>query len=220
MLRCLFCLCWFWWCSFLKKLLLENWIELSKWDGWRSFFWGVCSLVDWSEMRKRERNDKDWKPKSWRLFWWMKFLYCEGKKTNEWINGGWLMMKMSLLNLIRGVLKLVVWNWRIIWAWLCYLLLLVLVDERWLSCFDLVNLKAHTRSLVNERYISVKGLRWWDVVAIFVVLSLRWVSEMLQSCGEHHVFFLVIDGFFIIYWFWFFLFKLIIKCLRPTINGN
>ena len=34
-----------------------------------------------------------------------------------------------------------------------YLLLLVLVDERWLSCFDLVNLKAHTRSLVNERYI-------------------------------------------------------------------
>ena len=107
------------------------------------------------------------------------------------MNGGWLMMKMSLLNLIRGVLKLVVWNVRIIWAWLCYLLLLVLVDERWLSCFDLVNLKAHTRSLVNERYISVKGLRWWDVVAIFVVLSLRWVSEMLQSCGEHHVFFLV-----------------------------
>ena len=37
---------------------------------------------------------------------------------------------------------------------LLYLLLLILVDERWLSCFDLVNLKAHTRSLVNERYIS------------------------------------------------------------------
>ena len=129
MLRCLFCLCWFWWCSFLKKLLLENWIELSKWDGRRSFFeeyvrWLI--EVRWEREREMTKIESS-KVEDVFVVW---SSYCEGKKTNEWINGGWLMMKMSLLNLIRGVLKLVVWNVRIIWAWLCYLLLLVLVDER------------------------------------------------------------------------------------------
>ena len=109
----------FWWCSFLKKLLLENWIGLSKWDGRRSFFEEyVRSLIEVRWEREREMTKIE-SPKVEDVFDEWSY-YCEGKKTNEWMNGDWLMMKMSLLNLIRGVLKLVVWNLRIIWAWLCY----------------------------------------------------------------------------------------------------
>ena len=68
---------------------LGKWEVVYQWKAWDDGTLWLCLLVDWIEMRKRERNDKDWKPKSWRCFWWMKFLLRREKKMSEWMVVGW-----------------------------------------------------------------------------------------------------------------------------------
>ena len=67
-------------------------------------------FVGWLKWDEKEREKwQRLKAQKLKMFLMNEVLIAKGKK-NEWMNGGWLMMKMSLLNLIRGVLKLVVWK--------------------------------------------------------------------------------------------------------------
>ena len=67
-------------------------------------------FVGWLKWDEKEREKwQRLKAQKLKMFLMNEVLIAKEKK-NEWMNGGWLMMKMSLLNLIRGVLKLVVWK--------------------------------------------------------------------------------------------------------------
>ena len=92
------------------------------------------------------------------------------------MNGGWLMMKMSLLNLIRGVLKLVVWNFK---DYLSMIMLFVVVGIGW---WDMVEL-----FWFGESESTHTKLGKWEVVyqwkawGCFLLLLYEKVNHLVEG---------------------------------------